>query len=77
MFPNLTSRLCAPERQYEMLNSLIGYKYAPPMFEVLADDGTSEVQKAVLDLGTGAGNWWVSLVLTVNKPNPHVVTKDY
>jgi hypothetical protein len=39
-----------------MLNSLFGYKYPPPMREILGEDN-SDVQKAVLDLGSGAGNW--------------------
>ncbi|KXN88920.1 hypothetical protein AN958_06791 [Leucoagaricus sp. SymC.cos] len=54
------------ERQYDMLNSLIGHKYVPPMTEVLVDDG-SELQKAVLDLGTGSGNW----IIDVARDFPH------
>ncbi|KAJ3558132.1 hypothetical protein NP233_g11570 [Leucocoprinus birnbaumii] len=59
------------ERQYEMLNSLTGHKYVPPMMEVLADDG-SERQKAVVDLGSGAGNWIeVSRIIDVARDFPH------
>ncbi|KAF5352407.1 hypothetical protein D9756_005826 [Leucocoprinus leucothites] len=54
------------ERQYDMLNSLLDRKYTPPMMEVLADDG-SEPQKAVLDLGTGSGNW----IIDVARDFPH------
>jgi hypothetical protein len=59
--------LCLPERQYDMLNSLLGDKYVPPMREVLVDDG-SEPEKAVLDLGTGSGNWCVSSFLLLTMP---------
>jgi len=45
-----------PERQYDMLNSLLGRKFVPPMYEVLADDGS---EKAIVDLGSGSGNWSV------------------
>ncbi|KAF9451364.1 hypothetical protein P691DRAFT_807917 [Macrolepiota fuliginosa MF-IS2] len=55
------------EKQYEMLNSLIGYKYAPPMEQVLNNDDPLGVQKAVLDLGTGAGNW----IVDVARDFPH------
>ncbi len=42
-----------------MLNYLFGYKYAPPMEEILVDDAGPQ-GKAILDLGSGAGNWYVS-----------------
>ncbi|EKM83990.1 hypothetical protein AGABI1DRAFT_32801 [Agaricus bisporus var. burnettii JB137-S8] len=54
------------ERQYDMLNSLFGYKYPPPMRKVLEEDN-SKVQNAVLDLGSGAGNW----IIDVARDFPH------
>lgn len=44
-----------------MLNSLFGYKYPPPMRKILEEDN-SKVQNAVLDLGSGAGNWYLLAV---------------
>lgn len=42
------------ERQYDMLNCLLGHKYARPMFEILSNGGS---EKAIVDLGSGSGNW--------------------
>lgn len=58
---SLTNLLSVSERQYEMLNSLFGYKYAPPMPEILSEDD-SGTEKAILDLGTGAGNWYTQAI---------------
>jgi len=44
-----------------MLNSLLGHKFVPPMYEVLAEDGS---EKAIVDLGSGSGNWFVYLSIS-------------
>lgn len=42
--------------QHSMLIAAMGGKYVPPMHEVMTDDTPGE-PKAVLDLGSGSGNW--------------------
>ncbi|KAF8347040.1 S-adenosyl-L-methionine-dependent methyltransferase, partial [Amanita rubescens] len=61
------------EKQYLLMSKLMG-KYAPPLDEIMRDEGDGTEQKRCLDLGCGNGSWIIELAR--DYPNCEAVAVD-